>query len=363
MERRPRFMLTYWDFYKGVKKTSEILNKYLARHEAGAKRVEDCFIDSGAWSIYRLHVLKTGKKAVRKGESGREVEEEGLKSGTRKIQEKARDFYNLKKGSEFRKYCNQYAEFIQRGDLQGKVRYFATVDAIGNAEITLQVHEFFEKEHGLRLIPVVHFPAPMKWIDVYLEKGYKMIGLGGMARRPDKSKVINWCDMAFLKLCPESNDRKPIVKVHGFALTSWGLLRRWPWFSVDSTSYLLYGTYGLICVPFPDPKDKSQFSFDRPPMIVSVSDRGRPVDYQTRMHISQPHGDTINVREVTARWLKHIELELKQVQESNEFRTAANLRYFMDMEQRLPRWPSPLRDDVVKQNRTQQRADAMELGI
>lgn len=367
MNRRPCFMLTYFDFFKKVKKSTELLEAYLDRHKAGEPRAEDCFIDSGAWSLYRLHVLKTGKKAIRMGAHGRVLEEPIIVSGG----QAARDFYSLKKGSAFRTYCDAYAKFMKMESLIGKVKYFATVDAIGSAEISKLNQEYFEKEHGLRPVPVVHFGSHPKWLDYYLEQGHKMIGLGGMARRPNKKKIINWCDEAFLRICPASKNYIPQVKIHGFAMTTWQLMRRWPWFSVDSTSYLLYGTYGLICVPFWNKQDRC-FRFDRPPMVVSVSSRGRPIDFKTRMHISQGHGDTIEVRKTTHRWLEligckmgkadkeHNELE-PGVQTNNEHRTAANLRYFMELENHLPPWPWPLRHDIVKHSSLDCRRGGMGL--
>lgn len=39
------------------------------------------------------------------------------------------------------------------------------------------------------------------------------------------------------------------VKTHGFAVTSFELMNKFPWFSVDSTSWFMIGMYGKLCVP------------------------------------------------------------------------------------------------------------------
>jgi hypothetical protein len=68
-------------------------------------------------------------------------------------------------------------------------------------------------------------------------------------------------------------------KTHGFAMTSPDMLHRWPWFSVDSTSWVLYGRYGVICVPL-------NGRYDRPPWTVTVSARSPARRKITGNHIS-----------------------------------------------------------------------------
>jgi len=341
-------MLTFFDLERKQKKALQLLRNALIRIGQGSK--EDVFIDSGAWSLFRLHVLKAGKKADRKGKHGEDLEAPVIESGSSRGDF---SYYNLKKGTPFRTYCDRYALFMKWKKLE-PIRFFATVDAIGNPDLTWDTQRFFEEEHGLKPVPVVHFGTKLKYLARYLERNYDMVGLGGFARRPERLKIKNWCDEAFRMVCPASNKYLPITKIHGFAMTTWELIRRWPWFSVDSTSYLLYGTYGLICVPF---WREGAFRFDRPPMIVSVSHRGRPIDYKTRMHISQAHGDTREVRAATMKWLEYLGLGLGRMEKdkevepgaatSNDIRTAANLRYFMELEASLPKWPWALPREIA----------------
>lgn len=322
---------------------------------------EDLFIDSGAWSLFRLHVLKTGKKAEKLGKHGRVLEEPIVEVGQGDY-----SYYDLSKGSDFRAYCDDYARFMK--DRSKQISFAANVDVIGNPDMTWEVQRFFEEEHGWRPVPVVHFGTSMKYLERYLERGYKMIGFGGFARRPDRNKVLEWCDDAFSRVCPASNHRMPVTRIHGFAMTSWHLIRRWPWYSVDSTSWLLYGTYGLICVPH---YRKGRFSYDRPPMIVSVSERGRPIDYKTRMHVTNTFkknklevnhdvskgwyaldgvsaGYDRQARVGTMRWLDYLGIDLTKIAEDSEIRAGANLRYFMELEQSLPPWPRPLDPRIIE---------------
>lgn len=348
---------------------------------------EDCFIDSGAWSLFRLHVLKKGKKAKKHKSSVPDY-----------------SWFDLTTSGEFREYCDAYAAFIKARTKQG-VRWFANVDVIGNAEMTRKVQIYFEEKHGVRPVPVVHFPEDLKYLKWYLDRGYPMIGLGGFARRPDRDLIKLWTDQAFTLICPKSNDYLPTTRMHGFALTTWELFRRWPWYSVDSTSYLLYGTYGLLCVPRWDDRSRN-WRFDLPPKIVSVSARGRPIDYKTNLHVtnrfdqvdwssatvlklagepSTPgrglitglgHGSKYhpNAYGWTMKWIEYIGLPLGSVDKkgemvekgiisSNDVRTSANVRYFMELESRIPKWPWELPKFVRRDIRASSMRLCSSLGI
>lgn len=338
---------------------------------------EDCFIDSGAWSLFRLHVLKKGKKAKKSKSSKPDF-----------------SWFDLKTSGEFREYCDNYAAFIKARSKQG-VRWFANVDVIGNAEMTRKSQIYFEEKHGVSPVPVVHFPADLKYLKWYLNRDdpYAMIGLGGFARRPDRKLIKAWTDECFKLICPKENDYMPTTKVHGFAMTTWELFRRWPWYSVDSTSYLLYGTYGLLCVPRWDARLRN-FRFDIPPKILSVSARGRPIDYKTNLHVTNRfdqvdwshtraidmavgpaegrelltglgHGSKYhsNAYDWTMKWIEFCGVPLGKVDKdgnevekgvisNNDVRTEVNIRYFMELESRIPKWPWPLPKQIIEHSAT-----------
>lgn len=345
---------------------------------------EDCFIDSGAWSLFRLHVLKKGKKAKK-----------------HKSTKPDYSWFKLT-NPEFLEYLEAYAEFIKINQKKG-IKWFANVDVIGNAEMTRKVQIHMEKVLNVSPVPVVHFPEDMDNLKWYLQRNYPMIGLGGFARRPDRDLIKLWTDQAFTLICPKSNDYLPTTRVHGFAMTTWELFRRWPWYSVDSTSYLLYGTYGLLCVPRWE-KDRG-FRFDIPPKIVSISSRGRPIDYKTRLHITntydkvdwsaakaidlathpRPGRDLIeglghgshfvaNTFNWAMKWIEFVGVPLgkadkdgneveKGVITSNDVRTAVNIRYFMELESHIPKWPWPLPKFVRRDVRASSMRMSSLLGI
>jgi hypothetical protein len=301
---------------------------------------EDVFMDSGAWALCRLYVLKQGKKAEQMGKHGRLLEEPFLRGAQGDF-----SYYDLTKGSPFRAYCDSYASFVRK--FQDRIELFANIDAIGSPEITWEIQRFFEKEHGLRLVPVIHCGTELKWVEKYIANGYDIIGLGGYARKIAREELIRWTDEVFVHICPESHGYNPIVRVHGFALTAWEYMIRWPWYCVDSTSWVKYSAYGWIILP--RWTETAGFRYDRPPLVVNMSWRS-PFKADRHKHLDNSMG---SIKENVMLWLKHVGVKLGKVDKegnelakgvisSHESRSTANLHYFLNLQNSLPKWPWPL---------------------
>lgn len=300
-------------------------------------------MDSGAWSLFRLHALKLGKNAVvRQGAHGRPLERD----------ERPPDYayFHLKKGSEFRAYCDRYAAFMKRHS--GDIRLFANLDVIGSAEKTWEVQMYFEKEHGLRPVPVVHFGEDVSWIARYVEAGFDILGLGGYAGGVGRFEMTNWTDRAFIELCPKSNDHLPVVRVHGFAMTGWYGICRWPWWSVDSTSWAIQSAIGTLNVPQWSEQRQCWLFLERPPYIINVAPNSA-VRKQARTHYEYGIRNSPSMRANVHRWLDFVgvplgttteEGEMKEWGVSSHYRARfyANLTYFHNLGRSLPEWPWPL---------------------
>ena len=332
---------------------------------------ESMFIDSGAHSLYNIHVLKS--KGVL-GKHGKLLLPPTKWGGT----DPSADFsyYDLTKGSPFRAYCVSYASFMKV--MKGKGVLLANVDAIGNPALTWEIQRFFEEEHGVQPMPIVHCHTPLKWVDKYLEAGrYDLLGVGGLGQGITRSEYFGWADEFFLHICPKSNGYLPIIKTHGFAMTSWELMSRWPWWSVDSATWVKLSAYGWLYVPR---ERNGKFRFDRPPMVINFSKRppkkrkeergGQQMDSHPSFKENPApreterlkHYDNIveGARRTVDRWLKHVDVPMGSVDEQGEMkefgivshhraRSIANLIYLKDLEESRPEWPHPLDDKLVHQ--------------
>ncbi len=274
------------------------------------------FMDSGAHTLWNMHCYHVSRS-------------------------KRYDYF---KTPDFWEYVDAYAKFVN--DNLDAIDWYVSVDAIHNPEITWEVQKYLEEKHGLDPVPVVHMGTPLKWMEKYLAEGYTFIGIGGVAREGDRENYRRWADTIFNLLCPAPS-RLPIVKTHGFAMTSFNEMTRYPFWSVDSVSWAKAAAYGSVYVPC---KRNRAFSFDQPPHVVCFSHRSPSAKVKGRNYSTF----SADERKIIREWLEVIEIPLGKMGEEGEVidegvinhygsRGVANMRYFDALCKSLPEWPWPFK--------------------
>lgn len=162
-------------------------------------------------------------------------------------------------------------------DLQSRHPHVICVnlDVIGDGKGSYQNWRIME-EAGVKTLPVFHPNSDPVWLKKYLDKT-DHIGLGAMGLRPVKLKP--YLDRVWKEFLTDPKTRLPTVKVHGMAITTFHLMARYPWYSVDSTSWAKVGGFGDILVPRPQ---GHRWDYSRPPrkfafstLSPRVKERGR----------------------------------------------------------------------------------------
>jgi len=243
------------------------------------------------------------------------------------------DFFHT---DDFYKYMDDYAAFVKKYKIA--IDLYANVDVIGNAKLTWRNQKYLEKKHNLKPVPVVHFPTNIKWLKRYMNAGYKMIGLGGLAKNIHGTGTVPWLDDCFTVIC-NTPEYLPKIKIHGFGVSSVRLWLRYPWWSVDSTSIHKKAAYGWILVPF---YRKGRFVFDRPPMHVSVSQES-PLVIDRGKHFFTL---TLKEKDIISTWLKFINIPIgdknkKGVINDGSMRKIALYYYYKYAAEAIPPWPWP----------------------
>ena len=275
------------------------------------------------------------------------VESHFLDSGAFTLWTKAAEYHKEHGGDrwcyyetdEFWEYMDNYAAFIKKYKIA--IDLYANVDVIPNPQLTWRNQKYLEKKHGLNPVPVVHYPTNTKWLKRYMKAGYKIIGLGGLVGSTIKKSCRDWIDECFDIVC-DSPDRLPKVKIHGFGVTAYKFLLRYPWWSVDSAAWDKIASYGGICVPH---KRKGKFVFNTAPylMKISMESPGR----RTRKHfLTMPQKE----RDIIKEWLSFINIPIGSLDEKGEvkeqgavtfhvYRRIANLIFYDMMVKSLPEYP------------------------
>lgn len=169
----------------------------------------------------------------------------------------------------------KYIEFIKENE--NHLEIYANLDVIGDASATWKNQKKMERA-GLLPMPCFHFGEDWKWLERYV-KNYEYIALGGVAKKSDYANLTKWLDECFKRICNKNGI--PKTKVHGFGITRLRLLHRYPWYSVDSTSWVISSRMGMVYVP----RTKSgKWDYSKEPFKVSVSNRS-PTKKERGKHI------------------------------------------------------------------------------
>lgn len=160
---------------------------------------------------------------------------------------------NSKTTIDFDKYLEDYAKFINKYD----IKYFfeLDIDAVVGIKKVEQMRRKLERMTGKKCIPVFH---KSRGKDYWLKmiKEYDYVALGGIAIKDFKRsehKMFKW----FIDTAHAEG-----TKIHGLGYTSNKGLIKYPFDTVDSTSWLGAGRFGNLDVY--DPVQKKLVKFKPP---------------------------------------------------------------------------------------------------
>ena len=138
-------------------------------------------------------------------------------------------------------YCQVNDDIIKKDD---GVLMASVLDGIGDAQKTLDHQAYMEKK-GVRPLPCFHFGEDPAYLEYYIER-YEYITIGGMVGRSGVA-LRNWLDNIWQNYLVDGSGR-PRLKVHAFGITSVDIMGRYPWYSVDSSTWAQAGAFGDVVV-------------------------------------------------------------------------------------------------------------------
>jgi hypothetical protein len=273
MQWMKRRLFSYWYHHEGDQPSQYVV-------DASEKYKLDLFLDSGAFTAF-----------------------------TQKVQIKIED----------------YAKYWH--NVQQRFTVCSSLDAIGDPAKTYEHLKDLESL-GCYVQPVYHAREPVEWLCRYIDEGYDYIFIGGMV--PETTGWLRgWLDGLFTNyLC--YRDGTPRVKLHGFGLTDQALMFRYPWHSVDSTSWIFTGMFGNCVFMTETGLEKVTFS-KKSPNAKKIRDtqfyRGPETDG------SNPYAKMdVPQRQRIDKLLERHGITAAQCAESYLFRNRVNATTFNEME-------------------------------
>lgn len=223
----------------------------------------------------------------------------------------------------------EYAEYIKK--TQAVWKTCSSLDAIGRGDMdsqeqlesARQSYRYFDQltQLGAKVQPVYHVREPPRVLEAYIDRGHDYIFIGGMV--PETTQwLMQRLDDLWERILTDKDGRAR-VKIHGFGLTDSQLMFRYPWYSVDSSSWLMTGIFGA-CM-FYDKNDK------RRPLKKVVFSKDSPVERK----LNAPHFNNMvpEAKRNVERLLEPFEVTPEQLGLHYSFRDVVNAATFQNLEE------------------------------
>lgn len=145
-----------------------------------------------------------------------------------------------------RHFLEAYAQYVIKGYQEGyKYDFYVTFDAERRCSLIRELTDELFKL-GIFPVPVYHGDASLDYVRRYIDDGHKLIGVGTSLEGKRNKIARQRYYASVIELCAKHG-----VKCHGFAITG-DMMFQFPWYSVDSTTWLKCAAYGKIIEVLPE---------------------------------------------------------------------------------------------------------------
>jgi len=120
----------------------------------------------------------------------------------------------------------------------------SVMDGIGDPLQTYR-NQLEMEARGVTPLPCFHFGEDERYLDFYVEN-YDYITIGGMVGK-SVGALNTWLDRVWPRMVDGSG--RPRIKVHAFGITSVSVMKDYPWYSCDSSSWIQAAAFGSVITP------------------------------------------------------------------------------------------------------------------
>ena len=156
-------------------------------------------------------------------------------------------------------YCNYIKRNMDILRVEDNAVMASVLDGIGDPLQTYR-NQLHMEALGAKPLPCFHAGEDERYLEHYV-RNYEYITLGGMVGSSTKQLCI-WLDRMWERYLTDGSGR-PRLKVHGFGITAIPIVERYPWYSVDSSSWIQSAAFGSIITPQWGPLSVSEKSPSR----------------------------------------------------------------------------------------------------
>lgn len=187
-------------------------------YDASLKQKVGIMMDSGAFSFHKFVAKSQGTISNKKSTGGYKMDHTSVD----KLKDETIELYI--------QYCKENSKNWD---------FYITFDFRKHCPQIYETTKMLEK-HGLRPLPVYHGDQSIEWLERYCKEGYKFVGIGSTNQ---KNK---WKDSRYYHDAVFNVTEKYGVKVHGLGITALALMFIFPFYSVDSATWVKVAAYGKM---------------------------------------------------------------------------------------------------------------------
>ena len=219
----------------------------------------------------------------------------------------------------------EYANFLLK--YQDQIDVYANLDAIpatatpeaqANAAAESLKNQQYMESQGLKPLPVYHVGEPIEYLEHYVGS-YDYICLGGMVNSDSIEPFLEEMFGHYLT----NADGSAKVKVHGFGMTTLHLLTKYPWESVDSSTWLIHSKLGILALPNKLPN--GEWAYWKKPLLVALSNASSMRQDDGRHYDNMTPDQRIEIEE----FLDQFGMKVDELREHPTPRFIANLEFWI----------------------------------
>jgi hypothetical protein len=238
---------------------------------------------------------------------------------------------NLKDYISFIKDCEPFLDtYVNLDVIPGTIDRMRTMEDVKASAAASYRNLQIMKDAGLRPLPVFHQQEHYSWLEKMLKDGEKYIGISS-AKNQTNLVQERWLDEFFTIVC--NKEGWPLVKVHGFGSAHVDMLKRHPYYSVDSAGWRIAAAYGKMYVP---QYINNKPDYLRPPVLVTISGNFQTSKHSQSRQLSNPAFFGPSTQEVVRRFLEEeVGVNIGLARYSNQIRYRALAVYYQRVSEAL----------------------------
>lgn len=234
--------------------------------------------------------------------------------------------YSIVRSRFFKTYLDRYIGYLH--EVGSNFQFYVTLDILGHPKYSWDIIRYMES-NGLKPVPVFHLHEDFSWLTKMIDN-YEYIGVGVVNKGGLVTPFQGWIKKVFEEYI-QKPDGSPRVKVHGFAANALDILKQYPFYSCDASTWSFGARLGHVQIPDPIIKNNEVIGWDYFPHAIksiALTER-RTGEAGHYAWLSDSN------RRIIDSYFHHVDADIEKLQTEYFERDYVNAMFFIEAEKEL----------------------------